>query len=78
MQDTRDRIRALDDRKRALLLERQELVVAAAILHGGNGGNYRTLLFSISMLCLVVWLVYVCVSFPLDVLPCKKMLLVLE
>jgi len=39
MQDTRDRSRALDDRKRALLLERQELVVAAAILHGGNGGN---------------------------------------
>ena len=39
MQNTRDQIRALDDLQRALLLERQELVVAAAILHGGNGGN---------------------------------------
>lgn len=30
MQRIRDRIRGLEDRKRALLLERQELVVAAA------------------------------------------------
>lgn len=30
MQSIRDRIRGLEDRKRALLLERQELVVAAA------------------------------------------------
>ncbi|KAK3222375.1 hypothetical protein Dsin_009400, partial [Dipteronia sinensis] len=40
MQELRDRIRALEDRKRALLQEQQSLIVEGAISNrGGNGNN---------------------------------------
>lgn len=40
MQGIRDRIRALEDRKRALLQEQQSLLVEGAIRNrGGNGNN---------------------------------------
>ena len=43
MQRIRDRIRALEDRKRALLQEQQSLLVEGAIRNrGGNGNNGGT------------------------------------
>lgn len=63
MQFLRDRIRSIENQKRALLAEQQDLIVRAAISNrGGNGNNgergeLRRVSCWLNMLCLVVWLV---------------------